>query len=152
MERYVQANARLCSPVLVLAAAVYVLQQRQIGQIYADRWLANHIWTLTAGSIETSRDPAVLPALKTDVSAEMQLQAWTAIVVRTENARLCREVLGGEGVSMRETRVGPRVLFDSAPGTWAQTYERRSGLEWVGYSCLSKQARSETQSSGPGSE
>ena len=63
----------------------------------------------------------------------------TALLARDEDAGICRRTLVGRGVAMRETPVGPWILFDFAPqgsGSWAESYRAVDGLLWTGFACV----------------
>jgi len=104
-----------------------VLQQRDVRHLYADRWLAGQLEPLSEERVDRAME-----------SEPLRLYAWSAMVVGLDSARLCRAVLARAEISVRETRVGPWILFDVAPGAWEHSYAHGRGLVWAGYSCLAR--------------
>ena len=124
-------DARTVFPLLV-----QMLRQRGISQLYSDRWVAGRLRALRGYEVATvdagRRGDGTPPGL----SPMIVLQPWTGLLSRLEDARLCREVLGRYELPIRETRVGPWVLFDTIPGAWREPFGQIDGLRWAGYACL----------------
>lgn len=116
-----------------------LLQERSVERVYADRYAANHLFRMTDGRIETSRDPEVFPETL-PMHDDPRLSPATAIVVRTEDAPRTRRHLERVGISMRETAVGPWIVFDFAESGWMEDYRSVDNLHWSGFTLLLEHA------------
>lgn|GEM_PF-6569603 len=123
------------------------LQKRNIRHLYADRWPANEVHNASQGSIWTPRERTIFPDDRHPKAEHIQKQYLlplngdrimlftrdTAMLTRFENAPLVRRSLAQRRIVMRETCLGPWVLFDFAPGQWAGDNTAPVGLWWAGF-------------------
>jgi hypothetical protein len=118
-----------------LPALLSLLDERGIDRLYGDRWVSTAVYRSTEGAVATSLERAAFPERTESLPRSVSLSPGTALLVRSESAPLCRRALASRGVSLRETAIGPWVLFDHEPG---RPYEDRNegGLLWAGYGCL----------------
>lgn len=124
-----------------------LLKQRGITTLYSDRWVANQV-AMALPNVKAEVERAIFQrTIQTSalyrqfVTQKRKPHAMTlspscALLVRTENAPLCRETLSLRKVKMRETVVVPWTLFDFQPGQWHPAYKGRIGLYWEGFACF----------------
>ncbi|MBU4430328.1 MAG: hypothetical protein KKE37_13365, partial [Verrucomicrobia bacterium] len=140
-----------------LASLLAMLRERGIRRLYSDRWIANEVAAATTNVIVTMREPAVVERHPGDpvrprewVLPAIRLDQRAAILALAEEAPVCRQSLKARRVELRETVIGPWVLFDFAPDLsrheqrlaivapdqWQLRYAADSGLFWTGFNVL----------------
>jgi 4-amino-4-deoxy-L-arabinose transferase-like glycosyltransferase len=120
-----------------------LLAERGTSQLFCDRWVANAIRRSPGNSVATPEEKGIFMQGKT-VEHVVALTPSTALLVRAEDAGLCRRTLARAGVAMRETPVGPWVLFDfsaQGAGQWVEAYRDNDSLLWAGFSCLTRNTK-----------
>ena len=132
-----------------LKSLVELIRQRNLKRVYCDRWPANAVFRETQGAVETWLNPNIFGDRSLATNNTLWFTPRTAILVREEDADLCRQILSGRLVEMRQTKIGPWVLFDFSPcealgrsmgerRKWKPEYGRSFELQWVGFTCLAK--------------
>ncbi len=123
-----------------LDAWLALLQERGIKRLYSERWVANEVALAAGGKIAVIQEPTIAgrtpgstPRARQRILTPVRLDPAAAILVRVEEAALCRKSLAARRVAMRETRLDPWVLFDFAPGQWPGPSAAEPGLVWGGY-------------------
>lgn len=119
-----------------LPGLVDLLEERGIEHLYSDRWVANAVRAGTGGAILTEREPYLEKRTSRNPANMLRFEPAVAIVVKQENADLCRAVLARRRVVMRETSVDPWVLFDFGHRRWQDEYRDDLGLYWAGFTCF----------------
>lgn len=96
---------------------IRVLDSRRehIRRLYADRWVSNKVRLSRVGMINTIEEKSIYRGVDQDSSHPVVLDSGTALLVRHEDAPSMRRVLASAGASLRETSVGPWILFDADP-------------------------------------
>ena len=130
-----------------LSSLVDLLRQRGLKRLYCDRWPANAVFRETQGAVETPLLPTVFGDCSLTASNALWFTPRTGILVREEDAALSRKIMADRMLAMRQTRVGPWILFDFSPGEafgrsmgepgkWKAEYGRDFELFWAGFACL----------------
>lgn len=119
-----------------LTGLLELLGARLIDHLYSDRWIANMVDQNTSGAVLTEQEPHTRPRAGADRPNVVMLSPHTGLLTRQENVSRCRRVLAGRRVAMRETAVGPWILFDFGPGQWRDEYRDDLGIYWAGFGCL----------------
>lgn len=134
-----------------LAQLLLCLKERNIIRCFADRWLSAKIQDASGGHIET-----IMPSfMKRSVQSGEQtitneyyditrLSPKDAMLVHSTEAPNLARVLERHRLNMRQTVIGPWVLFDFAPGTCSRDSAFYPGLKWIGYGCLSNNRHNRT--------
>jgi hypothetical protein len=156
---YKLTEIQLFSPAAVPASEksalpdlINVLRGRNLKRLYCDRWPANAVFRETEGKIETWLNPDIFGDYSLATNKTICLTPATALLVREEDALLCRRMLADRLVEMRETKIGPWILFDfspceapgpgmNEPGKWKPEYGRDCELHWAGFGCLTKNSK-----------
>ncbi len=126
------------------------LREKKIKRLYSERWAANAVYKETTAlrgkrrmNIETLLEPYVFQHERSRKQPTPErtpypvcLSKHTAILVRNENADSTRACLNERGYKMRETTIGPWILFDFRGSEWNNTYAGDSKLYWSGISCF----------------
>jgi len=113
-----------------------MLAARGIDHLYSDRWAANAVARGMATAVLTEQEPHIRPRTESAPPNVVRLGPHTGFLTHREDARLCRDVLAGRGVTMRTTVIGPWVLFDFGPHQWRDEYQDDPSLYWAGFSCF----------------
>ncbi len=135
------AGVQASDETAALPALLDLLSQRGIRFLYADRWVSERVYAKTDGAVGTHRDYLFsrevnqLPREKTPEYPLVVFSPTTALLTPAVDAEWCRRMLENAGIAMRETPVGPWVLFDFEKG-WKPDYDLPSGLYWAGRSCF----------------
>ena len=109
-------------------ALLDTLLERRVDALYADRWAAHRVFAATGGRIRTPREPRVY-GLDEDGLPWQPLPGRTAwLLIRAEDAALCRRGLANAAAVAGETAVGPWVLM--------QTRIASPALRWCGVAML----------------
>lgn len=123
------------------------LEERGTRRLYADRWVSEQVHIRSRGRIEAPIDPLFrrevdeLPGGREIAYPPIDLTPRTALLARAEDADMCRSLLAERGLGLRETAVGPWLLFDVAPGAWRARYAAPTDLYWAGPTCLGADRR-----------
>ena len=112
------------SEVSALPALLRRLEERKVGRLYADRWVANRVHLETGGRIAASLDPILFDTGRKIEHPAMELDPRTVLLVRQETAPLCRRVLAQCEVKMHEEEIEPWILFYFEPDDWVETYRK----------------------------
>jgi 4-amino-4-deoxy-L-arabinose transferase-like glycosyltransferase len=89
--------------------------ERNLNRIYSDRWPANTIYHETLGAVKTSLSPTMFKECSILSDDGLWFTPRTALLIRREDAGQCRQTLAQRLVAMRQTEVGPWILFDFSP-------------------------------------
>ncbi len=136
-----------------------LIESRGINHVYSDRWLANAL-DKSLSDVVTEIEPLIVeyyglqenpPAnadwfyFRRDADRNppniLTLNPHVALVVEQGESGVCRDVLEMRGVSMRETTVGPWVLFDFGPDQWREEFGDDLAMYWAGYACFLRDAK-----------
>ena len=112
------------------------LDEQKVERLYADRWVADRVHRETGGRIAASLDSSFFGATREIEHPAMTFDPHTVLLVRKENAPLCRRVLAQCEVNMHEKELPPWTLFYFEAGDWNETFRDNLGLQWMGISCL----------------
>jgi hypothetical protein len=133
----------VCSESDALNALLAVLEEREIERLYSDRWVANAVALATGGKIWTLRESAIFDKPEGTPIRErerkltpIRLDEETAVLVRAEEAEVCRKNLRDGGIELRETVIGPWVLFDFDLDRGQGAITGEPGLVWTGFNVL----------------
>jgi 4-amino-4-deoxy-L-arabinose transferase-like glycosyltransferase len=136
-----------------------LLQERNLGYLYADRWVSNAVYKATQGRVWTPLESDLFPEnhhpLEDQIShvnketllpiapgKVMLFDSRAAMLARLEDVPLVQRCLNHADLKMRETVVGPWVLFDFAADQWPDKEVAVAALRWTGYGCIPVQIRS----------
>lgn len=139
IQLFTPASARLGED-RALKDLLPIIKERGIKQLYCYRWPANAVYRETKGDVQTSLDPVAFGDCSLAVTDTVSLTPQTALLVRDENAPLCRQVLADRLVEARQTTIGPWVLFDFSPDGKCSFKPEYGNVElhWAGFACLAK--------------
>jgi hypothetical protein len=112
------------------------IEQRGILRIYGDRWVANQVHIKMKDRVWVPLEDSIYWSWHDDEVTPIVWSEKTALLVENDLAARSRRCLEECGIRMRETEVGPWILFDFAPGEWKPEYASREDLVWTGLSCL----------------
>lgn len=119
-----------------------LLEERRIAFLYADRWVAEQVFTRSQERIQAPvdglfrRSVQELPVSKAPDYPGIDFTPATALLTFTADAPLCRERLQARRMALRETEIGPWTLFDFGPGQWQEYFREPSELFWAGPTAL----------------
>ena len=114
-----------------------LLRERGVRRLYCDRWPATAIRRETGGALAVPLHPAHFSTDPARLPLALRLNVHSALLARAEDAPRCRENLFRAGWSLRETTVGPWVLFDfGGDAPWKPGLGREGRLQWAGFACL----------------
>ena len=119
-----------------LPGLLRLLGARGIRRLYCDRWVSAAVRQTTGGAIVTDAEQHIYRDATLDWSHHVEMGPHVGLLARADSAAICREVLATRGMQMRETDLGPWILFDFAPADWRETFAGHSGLHWAGWGCL----------------
>ncbi|OVE76027.1 hypothetical protein BVX97_02500 [bacterium E08(2017)] len=142
------------SEVTCLPILLDELREKDIGHLYSERWVANAVYNRIrnlkgdlAMDVEMLLEPYIFEHERSrrqpKISQEpypVYLSKDTGILVSSENAYVTRRNLLKRGYNMRETTIGPWILFDFRKSQWNDSYEGYSRLYWSGISCFLAEA------------
>ena len=124
--------------VLSLKNLTDLIHERNLNRIYCDRWPANAIFRETLGAVKTWLNPTVFKDCSLASDNGLWFTPRTALLVHEEDAALCQRTLSRRLVEMRQTKIGPWILFDFEPGKWKTEYGCNFELQWAGFACLAR--------------
>ena len=122
------------------------LAARQITRVFCDRWAANALRGRPETKVQTPEEKGIF-LMGTSAEHLVALAPSTALLAREEDAGICRRTLAARGIAMRETLIGPWVLFDFSPqgtGSWVESYRAEKSLLWTGFACLTRDTKPDT--------
>ncbi len=136
-----------------------LLQERNLKYLYADRWVSNAVYQATQGMVWTPLDGDLFPENHHPLNDQINhvnretllpispknailFNTRTALLARQEDAFLVLRCLNQADMKMRETVVGPWVLFDFAADQWPNNEVVVAALRWTGYGCIPVKIRS----------
>lgn len=108
------------------------LAQHAIHRLYADRWVANTIHSLSSGTIITTLDPEIFPEHNRLSFHNITLNSKTAMLVKKTDAARLRRCLQARNVSWQEHEIAPWILFYGWPDGQTVT----PGMNWLGYNAI----------------
>ncbi|MFC1497794.1 discoidin domain-containing protein [Verrucomicrobiota bacterium] len=120
-----------------------LLETRNIKHFYGERWVANEIFKRFCGEITVPLEPYIFKNSFTSTHQRPETIATpvfftpkTAILVKKEFAAQTRYCLENNNIKMRETSVGPWILFDFTPDQWSDSLDGYSKMYWAGTACF----------------
>lgn len=119
-----------------LPGLLHLLRERSIDRLYSDRWLAGAVHRTLGGTVFTNLESSLFQDDGGRLPSHVALTPRTAFIVRGGEASLTRSSLHARKFSLRETVIGPWVLFDFAPGGWRPEFSDFTGLHWAGFGGL----------------
>lgn len=125
-----------------------MLAGRGISRLFCDRWIASALRRSPGNTVATPEEKGIFTfTMGKTVEHLVALAPSTALLVRDEDADICRRTLARRGVAMRETAIAPWILFDFAQqgaGAWVEAYRADDSLVWTGFACLTRDPKSRT--------
>ena len=118
LQLFTDAEAGSTAPEEV-EVLIQTLRGQNVKRIYCDRWTANLLNNRREednADWRISMDPHIVGEQAPGLPVRIDLSEAWSMVVRPENAVLCRRLLGEVGLTFREQPVGRRVLFLVEPG------------------------------------
>lgn len=140
----------IASEVTALPLLLDELREKNIKKLYSERWVANAVYRRTAilrdtprMYVETLLEPYVFEQKRARAQPVLDRTPYpvylsndAGILTRLENAETTRACLNKRGYSMRETTIGPWILFDFRDSEWSETYAGYAKLYWGSISCF----------------
>ncbi len=109
-----------------------MLKERDIEEVYADRWLSNRLRRTFEGSVRVVESLLYRDGLPRRIS----LKPNTALIVARHDAELASRALQRAGIEMSRVDLGRWNIFWFEQGDWKESYAGYPGLYWAGYSPL----------------
>lgn len=135
-----------------LPILVEELREKKVDTLYSERWVANAVHAKTAGAIRTLLEPYIFEHERsrrqpriTNIPYPVRLTPGTAFLTTSENADFTRRCFRHRGLEVRETTVGPWVLFDFRDSQWKKENTGHARMYWAGISCFLARGNSITR-------
>ena len=112
-----------------------LIKDRHVGRVYSGRWVANHVHAQFGDAVKLQLESSIYWDGQMEAATNVIWDPDVALVVDGEQAMDTRICLAERGVAMRETPIGPWVVFDFGPGQWRAEH-RDSGLVWTPFGVL----------------
>ncbi|MBN2143650.1 MAG: hypothetical protein JW774_03405 [Candidatus Aureabacteria bacterium] len=139
LQVFSPSNETVLSEKDALPELLQILSRNKIKHLYCDRWVANAVYRETKGNILTPLDEEIFDRVIPFLSSDIRFSPDTGVLLRKEETDFCRQYFKAAGFSMRETSIGPWILFDFSPGSWKMEFEKNQNLYWAGYRFLLKE-------------
>jgi len=116
-----------------------LLERRGIRRLYSDRGPANVLNRIDGFQVELEMEPAFFPDQALCRIGEINWSPHTAFLVLRQDAPVAEETLAAFDIRMRQTEIGPWVLFDFEN---AESVPRgHVPVHWTGFNLLKGQGR-----------
>lgn len=116
-----------------------LLEQRGIRLLYSDRGPANALSRMDGFHVKLEMEPSFHPHDALCVDGEIRWTPGTAFLVLRQDAAVTAETLAGFGIRMRQTDIGPWVLFDFEEA--GAVPAGHLPVHWTGFNLLRGQGR-----------
>jgi hypothetical protein len=124
------------SPAESMPELVALVRERGLSRLYTDRWEANHIVRALGDSVRLELHAGAFPQAVPLEPALVELSPGVGLVVAAHDVGVTRRTLSMHGFPLRETAVGPWVLFDLPEDAAGAKPASGGSLYWTGFNLL----------------
>lgn len=116
-----------------------LLERRGVGLLYSDRGPANVLKIMDGLQVQLELEPKFFPEQALCRNGEIQWTPRTAFLVLRQDAPVAEDTLKAFDIRMRQTDIGPWVLFDFEDA--ASVPEKHVPIHWTGFNLIRGQGR-----------